>query len=129
MGTADIKGPQRKVISHWIRPLKPSLGESGIALRNGQSLPFIVWREWSAPAGHYAERFYVVDPTSREIIFEGPERTELMWGLQGLTEVRTEVSASFHLKAGTYLLVFALGGLEGGEFEFEAAEAPVGTPA
>ena len=123
MPTADIKGPQRKVMSCGIRPLKPSLGESGIALRDDRTLPFVVERRWSAPAGYYSERFYVVDPTTREIIFEGPESVELMWGLQGLTDVRTEVAGSFPLEPGTYLLVFALGGIGGGEFEFEATEA------
>lgn len=129
MPSADIKGPQRKVVSHAIRPLKRSLGEPGIALRGGRTLPFVVERSWSAPAGYYPERFYVVDPATRAIIFEGPESIALMWGLQGLTEVRTEVTESFALDSGTYLLVFALGGIEGGEFEFEAAEAAAETAA
>lgn len=124
MGTAEIKGAQRKVMSHAIRPLKPSHGSRGIAVRSGRTLPFVVEEEWSAPAGNYAERFYIVDIKTREIIFEGPETLQLMWGLQGLTTVRNEIDESFGLTPGTYLLVFALGGLAGGEFEFEAIEAP-----
>lgn len=107
-----------------VRPLKVSHGQHGVAVREGRALPFIVSRQWSAPAGRYPERLYVVDPATREIIYEGLEDTPLMWGLQGLTEVVTEVHDSFELQPGTYLLVFALGGVTGGEFEFEAVEAP-----
>jgi hypothetical protein len=107
-----------------VRPLKASHGLGGVAVRDGRTLPFVVTRQWSAPAGHYPERLYVVDPATREIIYEGPEDTPLMWGLQGLTEVVTEVHDSFELEPGTYLLVFVLGGVKGGEFEFEAVEAP-----
>lgn len=121
---AEIKGPQRKVMSMSIRPLRVSHGTTGIAVRNGRTLPFLVTRQWSAPAGNYPERLYIVDPATREIIHEGPEQIELMWGLQGLTEVSTEVRDSFELQPGTYLAVFVLGGVMGGEFEFEAVEAP-----
>lgn len=119
---ADIKGSQRKVMTMSVRPLKVSHGQSGVAVKKGRSLPFVVTRQWSAPAGHYPERLYVVDPATREIIYEGPEDTPLMWGLQGLTEVVNEVHDSFELQPGTYLLVFVLGGVKGGEFEFEAVE-------
>ena len=123
-GTADIAGAQRKVVVWSIRPLRPSHGDGGIAVRNGRTLPFVVTREWSAPAGHYQENFYIVDPESREIIFEGPGGVETMWGLQGLTRVTTRIEQPFDLTPGTYLLFFGLGGVGGGEFEFEAVEAP-----
>jgi hypothetical protein len=121
---ADLKGSQRKVVSMSVRPLRASHGYHGVAVRGGSALPFVVTRQWSAPAGHYPERFYVVDPTTREILFEGPEQVPLMWGLQGLTEVVDEVHDPFSLEPDTYLMVFALGGAEGGEFEFDAVTAP-----
>lgn len=122
MPTADISGPQRRILSFIVKPAKQSHGASGIPLRGGRTLPFTVWRQWIAPAGHYTERFYLVDEESREIIYEGPERRVSAWGLQGATEETTEITDSLSLAAGTYLLVFALGGVSGGEFEVTAAE-------
>ena len=124
MPTADITGPQRKVLGFRIGPDKPSLGETGIPLKGGRTLPFFVWREWIAPAGHYAERFYLVDKESREIIWEGPQRQQTTWGLQGGTEERTTIDESIPLDAGSYLVVFALGGVSGGEFDVDAFEVP-----
>ena len=49
MPTADISGPQRKVLSFKIGPAKPSQGEIGIPVRRGRTLPFVVWRH---PPGH-----------------------------------------------------------------------------
>jgi hypothetical protein len=124
MPTADISGPQRRILSFTIKPASPSHGTTGIPLRGGRTLPFTVWRQWIAPAGHYTERFYLVDKETREIIYEGPERLVSAWGLQGATELTTEIGDSFPLGADTYLLVFALGGVSGGEFEVAAAEIP-----
>jgi hypothetical protein len=124
MPTADISGPQRKVLSFKIGPAKPSQGEIGIPVRRGRALPFVVWRQWIAPAGHYAERFYLVDKDSREIIWEGPQRNQTTWGLQGATEETTTIDDSFPLEPGSYLVVFALGGVSGGEFDVDAVEVP-----
>src|SRR5665809_165013 len=77
MPTADIKGPQRRVLATEVRPLKPSQGDAGIPLTRHSTLPFTVWRQWIAPAGHYAERFYIVDKDSREIIWEAVSYTHL----------------------------------------------------
>jgi hypothetical protein len=124
MPTAEISGPQRSILSFTVKPAKLSHGTTGIPLRDGRTLPFTVWRQWIAPAGHYAERFYLVNKETREIIYEGPERLVSAWGLQGATEVTTEITDSFPLGADAYLLVFALGGVSGGEFEVAAAEIP-----
>ena len=59
---ADINGSQRKVLVSSVTPVRRTLGAEGIAVRDGKSLPFLVAREWSAPAGIYIERFYIVDP-------------------------------------------------------------------
>jgi hypothetical protein len=105
-------------------PAKRSHGDMGIALRSGRTLPFVVSREWSAPAGHYVENWYLVHPETREVLFEGPQREISVWGLQSLTELRDEVTERIRLQPGTYLVVFALGGLLGGQVEVEAVEAP-----
>ncbi|MDQ3985675.1 MAG: hypothetical protein M3280_04175 [Actinomycetota bacterium] len=119
---AELNGPQRKVVSSSVAPRRISHGESGIPLRDGKTLPFTVTREWSAPAGHYEERWFLINPETREVLFEGPARRALVWGLQSLTELTDEVTEPISLQPGTYSVVFALGRLMGGEFEVEAAE-------
>jgi len=121
---ADLEGPQRKVVASRVFPLKRSHGDSGIPLRRGRTLSFVISREWSAPAGHYVEGWYLVDPETREVLFEGPQREITVWGLQSLTEFRDEVTEPIRLSPGTYLVVFSLGGLMGGQVEVEATEAP-----
>lgn len=121
---ADIEGPQRKVVVSSVAPLKASVGESGIAIRDGRSLPFVVRREWSAPAGRQIETWYLVAPDTREVLYEGPRKEVSMWGLQGLTEVVDEVLEPIPLAPGPYEIVFSLDGLMGGTLAFEAVEAP-----
>lgn len=120
---APITGTQRKVMTSSIRPAKLSHGESGIALRDGRTLPFRVRRSWSAPAGVYPEQWFLVRPDTREVLYEGPAVERAIWGLQGLTEVAEEVAEPFALDPGSYLVVFSLGGYMGGQAEVEAAEA------
>jgi hypothetical protein len=119
---ADIKGLQRKILAAAVRPMSAGFGSSGIRLRNGRTLPFIVQREWSAPAGHYAETWYLVHPETREVYFEGPLRDALVMGLQSATELTDEVVKPIELAAGTYHVVFALGGQMGGRLDVEVRE-------
>jgi hypothetical protein len=121
---ADIDGHQRKVVMSEVRPDRVAHGEAGIPLRAGKTLPFVVTRAWNAPAGHYSETWYLVHPETREVLFEGPTRPVLIWGLLSWTELTDEVSERFPLGPGTYLLVFALGGVMGGQTEVRATEAP-----
>ncbi|MEA2498923.1 MAG: hypothetical protein QOH26_1328, partial [Actinomycetota bacterium] len=60
---ADISGSQRKVLSPSVRPAKSLYGESGIPIKDGKTLPFVVTRSWSAPEGYYAERWFLINPT------------------------------------------------------------------
>lgn len=122
---ADINGPQRKVLASRVRPLKAAHGSEGIPVRDGMSLPFVVTRQWSAPAGYYFEQWFLVKPDTGEVFIEGPRRQSLILGLQARTELSDEVTERFPLPAGGYRVVFALGGLKGGELEVEATEVPV----
>ena len=122
---ADVSGYQRKVVTSAVRPAKRAYGETGIALRNGKTLPFVVKRSWSAPAGVYREQWFLVDPATREVIHEAPARERMIWGLQSLTEVSDEVREPLDIAAGKYVIVFALGGLKGGEVEVEVVESQV----
>ena len=105
-----------------IAPVRAGHGDSGIPLRDGRTLPFVVERGWLAPIGYYEEAWFLVDPQTREVLYEAPKRVELIRGLQALTELRDEVTEPLTLAPGRYLIVFALGGLKGGEVEAEAAE-------
>jgi hypothetical protein len=117
---ADINGSQRKVLVSSVTPVRRTLGDEGIPVRDGKALPFLVAREWSAPAGIYVERFYIVDPKSREVLYEGSGVERSLWGLQGLTRFETEVRDPIKLAPGTYAVVYSLGGMMGGEFPVEA---------
>jgi hypothetical protein len=125
---AEIDGHQRKVVESEVRPTRAAHGTAGIPLRAGRTLGFRVRRAWNAPAGHYAERWYLVDPATREVLFEGPERLASVWGLQSWTEYTDDVEPRLRLTPGTYLVVFALGGVMGGQLEVEAAEVAEGSP-
>ncbi|MFP5298270.1 MAG: hypothetical protein ACLGHL_04710 [Actinomycetota bacterium] len=122
MRTADISGTQRKVVDHSVRPSRLSEGSVGIPVKNGTTRPFVVERSWSAPLGVYEETFYLIDPKTREVLFEGPVVERDVLGLQAMTVVTEEVAEPIALKPGTYGVVFALGGVMGGEFEVEAFE-------
>lgn len=120
---ADIAGAQRKILEASARPLRSSFGSSGIPVSGGTTLPFVVTRRWSAPAGRYREAWYLVHPETGEVYFEGPQRVVLIWGLQAPTTVEDVVREPVELAPGSYKLVFALGGLKGGEADVEALGA------
>jgi len=120
---AQIGGTQRKVMTSSVRPVKLSHGSSGIALRDGRTLPFRVERSWSAPAGTYPEQWFLVRPDTREVLYEGPVLERAIWGLQGLTEVSDDVADAIPLDPGLYLVVFSLGSHLGGQQEVEAFSA------
>lgn len=119
---ADIAGNQRKVIRSLIRPVRSVHGTGGIAVRDRKTLPFVVARGWNAPAGNYPEAFYIVDPKTAEVYYESPTQTRLIWGLPSVTDIETEVTDPIELPPGTYQVVFALGGVKGGETTVEVVE-------
>ena len=119
---ADISGTQRKTLTSSVRPALARHGGEGIPLQDGKTMPFVVERGWSAPAGTYPEAFYIVDPATSEVLYESPVREEAIWGLQALTDLTDEVTEHISLKPGQYQIVFSLGGARGGEIEVEAFE-------
>ena len=121
---ADVAGTQRKIIASRVEPVRAAHGDSGIATRGGRTLPFEVERTWSAPAGYYPEQWFLVVPETREVLYESPAKQQLIFGLQGPTTLRDVVSEPFDLAPGSYLVVFALGGLRGGDVTVEAREVP-----
>jgi hypothetical protein len=125
MPVADIDGPQRKIIRASVRPVRLNYGETGIPVRGGETLPFVVHRGWNAPMGYYNETWYLVHPETREVLYESPPRARLIQGLPTVTDLRDEVPGGFRLAPGSYKVVFALDGFKGGEIDVEAVEAPV----
>jgi hypothetical protein len=122
--SADIDGHQRKTVGLKVKPVKRDDGDSGIALRDGKTQPFIVERAWNAPAGIYPEQWFIVSSSSREVLFESPVRMSQIWGLLSWTTLTDEITEPIELKAGKYLMVFALGGIQGGQLDIEAVAAP-----
>lgn len=122
--TADIDGDQRKLLVGSVRPVRLSHGESGIPVRNGETLPFVVERKWNAPAGYYPEQWFLIDPSTREILVEGPSKEVLIIGLATWTDVTDTSPGGFRLSPGSYQIVFALGGVQGGVVDVEAVEVP-----
>ena len=120
---ADINGPQRKTVMTRIRPVKAAHGTDGIVVTDGKTLPFEVSRSWSAPAGHYPEQWFLVDPKTKEVLYESPRAIRMILGLQAPTEITDVVSEPFDLAPGAYQVVFALGGLKGGEVDVTVAQA------
>lgn len=119
---ADIDGHQRKIVSASVRPARAAHGNAGIPLQGGRTLPFVVTRGWNAPAGNYVEAWYLIDPETREVLFEGPSRHASVWGLLSWTEFSDTVEEAVPLEPGNYEIVFALSGLLGGRFPVEAHE-------
>ena len=120
---AEIAGSQRKVVRSSIRPLRSQHGGEGIAVRDGKTLPFRVSRGWNAPAGYYPEAFYIVTPEAGEVYYASPQMLRLIWGLPSVTDVATDVTDPIELPPGTYTVVFALGGIKGGEATVEVFDA------
>lgn len=126
---ADVAGLQRKLLRAAVRPLNPAYGSEGIPVQENRTLPFSVTRAWSAPAGRYLERWFLVEPSTRTVIFEGPVREEaLIWGLQAPSSLTDRLMNSIPLDPGPYLLVCALGGHKGAEVEVEAVPVAGGRP-
>ena len=122
---ADINGPQRKILTSRVRPAKAAHGTDGIALQDGKTLPFEVTRQWSAPAGYYPEQWFLVNPQTREVLYESPQVTRRIFGLQSPTDVTDVIEEPFELAPGTYRIVFALAGLKGGEADVPVQAAAV----
>ncbi len=119
---ADIDGHQRKIVQAEIRPVRRDHGDSGIPIKDGRTLPFVVDRAWNAPAGVYPEQWFLVEPQSREVLYEGALELQKISGLLSWTAVTDEVTESFELAGGSYLVVFALAGIMGGQTEVAAVE-------
>lgn len=120
---ADIDGHQRKIVSASVRPARAAHGDTGIPLQRGRTLPYVVMRAWNAPAGNYVDAWYLVDPPTREVLFEGPKRRVSIWGLLSWTELTDTAEEPVALEPGNYEIVFALSGLLGGRLDVSAHDA------
>lgn len=122
---ADIEGLQRKVMRSSVRPVRGGHDVEGIAVRDGKTLPFVVTRGWNAPAGYYPETFYVVATDTGEVYYAAPTEVRLIWGLPSITDVTARVDEPVELSPGRYKIVFALGGMKGGEIDVDVFEEGV----
>jgi hypothetical protein len=112
---ADISGSQRKIMGSSVRPLRAADGTDGIKVGDGRTLPFILERSWNAPAGVYLEQWFLVGDATGEVWHISPAVERQVWGLQSLTDISEQVVDPIAVEPGAFKIVFALGGVRGGE--------------
>lgn len=102
--------------------------ESGIPVLDGRTQPFRISREWSGPAGHYAEA-WSIRRGFHEVVYEHPPKEIKVRGMQSVSEHTDRVDDLLRLEPGSYLLVFVVEGLFMGSVDIEVRPAPNQTPA
>lgn len=83
--------------------------QEGIATRDGKTLPFIVERVWSGPAGNYVEQWSIRSDMAT-VVYQGPARYIRVQGMQSISTYRDRVDDPIGLDAGTYRLIFVVEG-------------------
>lgn len=92
--------------------------ESTIEVREGKSLPFLVERSWSGPAGHYIEQ-WSLRRGMREVVYKSQPNSVFVRGIQSLTTHTDRVEEAIPLEPGSYRLVFVVEGYFMGSVEVE----------
>lgn len=92
--------------------------ESTIEVRDGKSLPFLVERSWSGPAGHYIEQ-WSLRRGMREVVYKSQPNSVFVRGIQSLTTHTDRVEEAIPLEPGSYRLVFVVEGHFMGSVEVE----------
>lgn len=96
--------------------------EEGIAIAEGKTLPFLMERSWSGPAGNYVEQ-WSIRRAMGEIIYQGEPKYVFVRGIQSATLHVDQVDEPFSMEPGTYRLVFVVEGFFMGAAEIQVAPA------
>ncbi|MGH2810264.1 MAG: hypothetical protein ACRDIA_05220 [Actinomycetota bacterium] len=112
---------QLELVTARVAPAEEPL-EDGIRLKNGKTLPFLVERTWSGPAGSYNEQ-WSIRRGGKEIVYGSESKPIWVKGLQSIRTYTDRVDEPISLEAGTYNLVFVAEGYFMGSREITAAEA------
>lgn len=93
--------------------------EEGILTDEGRTLPFVVERAWSGPAGNYIEEWSI--RRGRDVLYRHAPRGIKVWGMQAVSRFEDVVEDPIELEEGTYLLVFVVEGRYMGSVEIEVS--------
>lgn len=96
--------------------------EEGIDTVDGKTLPFILERSWSGPAGNYIER-WSIRRSMQEIIYQSDPQYIFVRGIQSITKHADRVDQPISLEPGAYRLVFVVDGYFMGAADIEVAPA------
>ena len=111
---------QLELVKARVAPADEPL-EDGIRLNNGRTMPFLVERTWSGPAGGYNEQ-WSIRRGGKEIVYSSESKPVWVKGLQSIRTYTDRVDEPISLDAGTYNLVFIAEGYFMGSREITAAE-------
>ena len=93
--------------------------EDGILLQDGYTLPFLVERGWSGPAGHYIEEWWIAAGNG-PVLFHFGWHEIFVHGLQSVSRFVDRVDHRIPLEPGRYHLAFGIMGVFMGAVDFEA---------
>ncbi len=85
-----------------------------------RALPFVVIRDWKAPAGYHSEEIELIAPTGAVAHRIGP-RASWMYGQMDVTRLETAVDDAVFAEAGGYLASFLLQGEVVAQVDFQVA--------
>ncbi|HLF70112.1 MAG TPA: hypothetical protein VI541_04075 [Actinomycetota bacterium] len=111
---------QAELISAKVMPVAHPFG-GGIEIKDGETTPFIVERNWAAPAGHYIEEWSIRD--GAKVLHRSGSRSIFIRGLQSSTVHRDEVAEPLALPVGDFQLVLVVEGRFMGSVEVTSAPA------
>lgn len=94
----------------------------GILVEGGTTLPFLVERSWSGPAGTYVEQ-WSVRQEGRGVVHESPARYITVRGMQSVTQHVERVDRPIAIEPGSYDLVFIVEGYFMGSAKVEVLPA------
>lgn len=95
--------------------------EEGIRLKQGRTLPFLVERSWSGPAGSYIEQ-WSIRRGGKDILFSSDPKSIWVRGPQSIRSFVDRMEEPITLEPGTYNLVFVAEGYFMGSREITASE-------
>lgn len=96
--------------------------EDGIVLDGSKTLPFVVSRAWSGPAGRYNEQ-WSIRRGMNEIIYQAEPRTIFVRGIQSVTSHSDRIDGPIEMNPGAYRLVFVVEGFYLGSAEIQVSSS------
>lgn len=110
-----------ELVSARAAPLERPFDE-GITISEGRTLPFLVERQWSGPAGNYWET-WSIRRGGREILYASKPQLIRTSGMQSVREFVDRVTEPIEIDPGKYHLVFVIEGLFMGSTEIEVTSS------